>query len=475
MITVPPQSLLSLLVLVLGSVAPGAVAQDAFPFHEPEHLATVQRERERELLRCWVAATEEARTEAAETLSRGRNPMGPERMRISVRALSVAVRKLSGSAPEPSLYRYQELADAIDLRVVPGAFESRTEGLGEPITVHVTTLFEVTPPVGSVETILFWIGEDGREERARGEEIPGSAFVEGFEMYVRPPISGPGRWRLVAELRAESGVVRSPAVPVDCVVDLRERVERLGDSSPPFAAGLVARARSLLAFGARSSDAVPLDVLLDLAEGKGARSPLRPVDLGGTLRRVAELWEIVPPEGSKPAEVVLLLAERGEHPTDLLGEPLLGTWQRSRDAAKRRVLAVSLSPGLGPEAEEALRSVVEVLRERAGAETLILAVRGEGALLAPVLLREPRGPGDEARWGLGVDALVMSESTAAHHPPRLSLPIPVLQLAEDAPELAIEEGVNEAGCPWRRVSLPVPRVVSPLELPRRLDEWRQAE
>ena len=71
----------------------------------------------------------------------------------------------------------------------------------------------------------------------------------------------------------------------------------------------------------------------------------------------------------------------------------------------------------------------------------------------------------------GVDALVMAETSAARVPPRVPLSIPILQIADEAPELALEEGVSSSGAFWRRISLAVPRPVCHLELPGRIDAW----
>ncbi len=462
----PFRPLLAVLVGLLPQSVVGATPQDAFPLHEPEHLVAVQRDRERELQRRWSGAEAEPRAVAAGILRRSRDPQAPERQPLGYHPLAVAGRELTGTVREEKLYRWQKLADAVDLRVVPGAFEARSEGRGEAMTVHVSTLFDVLWLEGWVDVILFWIGEDGEEQRARGESIYSKSFERGFLMHIRPPVSEPGRWRLVAELRmrTEKGSVRSHAVPVDCVAKLRERSARLAELDTPLAARLRARLRPLFAFGARSHDALPLAHWFDLAEGEVGSSPLRPVCAG-------EVWEIVSPEGASPAEVVLILATPDEHPTDLLHEEVRKAWASSPNAARRLVVAASLSTA----APGDIVPLVSSLRSRPGIERLTLVVRGENALFVPgVLLAEERAAeeGEEpSEPAHGVDALVMAETSAARVPPRVPLSIPILQIEDEAPELALEEGVSSSGAFWRRVSLAVPRPICPLELPGRIDAW----
>lgn len=463
-----------LLAVLLGLVPPsvaGATLQDAFPLHEPEHLVAVQRGRERELQGRWSHAEAEPRAVAAGILRRGRDPQAPERQPLGYRPIAVAIRELTGTVTEKPLYRWQFLADAIDLRVAPGAFEARSEGRGESMTVHVSTLFDVLWLEGRVDLILFWIGEDGEELRARGEAILAGSFERGFPMYIRPPVSEPGRWRLVAELRTEKGSVRTHAVPVDCVAKLRERTARLAELDTPLAVRLIARLRPLFAFGARSGDALPLAHWFDLVEGEVGSSPLRPVSVAESLGHGGEVWEIVPPEGASPTEVVLILTTPDEHPTDLLHEEIRAAWASSPNAPRRWVVAASLSTAaLGD-----LVPLVSSLRARPGTERLTLVVRGENALFVPGLLLAAERAAEEEEESVkpvhGVDALVMAETSAARVPPRVPLSIPILQIADEAPELALEEGVSSSGAFWRRISLAVPRPVCHLELPGRIDAW----
>ena len=159
----------------------------------------VRRERI-ELVRArYAAAGEEERRAALHAFDGVRSAANPKGKELGLRELNAVLRALEPRA-DPALSAEQVLADALLLRVVPGAFESRSDGLGEATTVHLTRTMDVAVE-GDPILSLYWSGPNGEELRARREVIPQAIVKSGIvEMFIRPPKSAPGAWRLVCEV-----------------------------------------------------------------------------------------------------------------------------------------------------------------------------------------------------------------------------------------------------------------------------------
>jgi len=437
---------------------------EGYLVHRGAYLPTVRRERERALLAAYHTADAEGRAAAEAILRAGRDPRAPELQPPDLAVLASAMRALSAADREPELHTWQEFADSIDLRVAPGAFEARLEGRGEYTTVHFTNLWEVGI-AGDLEIVLWWIAGDGRELRARGEGFPARSLREGFEMYIRPPVSDAARWTLVAELHTPKGLVRTGGVPIDCVPRFAERIEALQAADSPFLAplkgSLAPRLRPLVVYGVRTADALPLFDWFVLGEGKAIDAPLRPVVLADFDDGLAEVWELTPAGEKPPTEAILILTSRGEHPTDLLAGASREVWTDFRDRTGRRVLVATLrKPStVGPEAA----LLFDHLRGALGIEHLVVVARGTNGLLLPPSLKL----GEDH----GVDALVLAATPAARVAPRKPLGIPVLQIDSDAAAAGRVAGTGPAGGEWLRVSLTEPALFTALKLPELIAEW----
>ena len=446
------------------SIAGGQVEGEGYLVHRGTHLSAVRSERERALLEAYHEADAEGRAAVDTILLEGRGPRARELEPPSLAVLASAAGALSGVPADPVLRTWQALADSIDLRVTPGAFEGREEGRGEYTTVHFSKLWEVGID-GELEIVLLWISGDGLEVQARRERVPEESLRDGFEMYIRPPVSGAARWQLVAELHTSAGVVRTVGVPVDCVPRLEERRAALqaADSTflPPLKKSLASRLRPLLVYGVRDNDALPLEDWFALGSGQTVDAPLRPLVLPEFGDGLVDVWELSPRSEKPSTEAVLILTSRDEHPTDLLVGASREVWSAFQDRTGRRVLAAALpNPStVGPGAS----LFFDHLRGALGIEHLVVIASWENGMLLPYSLKL----GEDH----GVDALVLAATPAARVAPRRPLGIPLLLVDSAAKEDGRARGEGPAGGPWTRVSLTQPALFSALKIPELVAEW----
>ncbi|MCB9913762.1 MAG: hypothetical protein H6828_01275 [Planctomycetes bacterium] len=315
---------LTTLVLALAAAAPAAQVGDGdalFVYHLAEHLEAVRAERVAELRAAYAEAAPERRSAAEAALLAGVDPGRPALRPPDFDALARARRALLGeAAPAPAL---DELAESLDLRVVPGCFAARAEGRGEATTVAVTQLWRA--PGRDADVTLWWTRGEERE-RARSEPVAAASFAAGFEMYVRPPVSTPGRWALVAELRAGDASAWSRPVAVECVDDLAAlRARVAADAS--LGAGAAGRAfatrfERLFALGVRSAAGVPSRQL------ESSRAAAR-----GRSRRMARRCSSSRTRRCAKRRGLLLAATPGQAAVELV-DP---AWSATGAATERRV------------------------------------------------------------------------------------------------------------------------------------------
>jgi hypothetical protein len=181
--------------------------------------SSLRGERIEQIRAGYLNASEERRAAALELFSGVRSAANPKGGSLGFKDLDALVEVLDPTVSE-LLTVAQGLARAIDLRVTPGAFESRVDGMGEAMTVHLTRRNAALPEGDSVVS-LYWVAPDGTESRARSEMIPAGAFAAGsFEMFIRPPASGPGSWELVCDVGLGEDAGRSRSVGVECLNEL---------------------------------------------------------------------------------------------------------------------------------------------------------------------------------------------------------------------------------------------------------------
>jgi hypothetical protein len=239
-VTLAPFLLVWLFPLV--PLVPGAQDDEPAKVTLARHDRCTMNERLLAFLDAWALADERARAGAAELLlaARPRGAAAAARPDLSLlvdfareSATGVAVAGPFDLTTEERRAQVQALADQIDLVVTPGAFGARDESAadkGEPTTVHVR-LFGSPRSHADVDLGLVWIGPDGRQVVARREPVSVSVLRDGVPMYVRPPASRPGPWRLVPELARKGAIARGVPVPVECVARVAARVAALEASA----------------------------------------------------------------------------------------------------------------------------------------------------------------------------------------------------------------------------------------------------
>ncbi len=413
------------------------------------HTRAASAERARLFMDAWLLADEPARAAARLELAASTPAGGPVSAPLSPRALSRAWRTLVDSGSAGRGGELEELALSLDLRVTSGFFESREEGPGEVTTVHVRRMWEAAAS-GEVVVSLHWLpppgaGEDAREVRARREPASPRAFeAAGFDMYVRPPASAPGRWQLVADLERGERRVRGVPVLVECLERAPEAIalarEALADEQQlfaPVAQGLLACALS----GARLPAGLPpslcRDILRDPLRGDHDAQP-RPVELAfeTSAGEARWLWSWWP---ARPARMaIVLLASEAELPEALFCGAMGARWTRLADQLGALLFATQLPPrGAGEAGAGALLARLLELAGLAGARLPLAVVAREHTLID---LASALQGSDE----LPFDALLAVWSMRGE--PRLSLGSrPCLIVARDGPA-QLERGAS--GASW---------------------------
>ena len=453
------------ILLALGALCvPGASAREGQVRDElieraEARAAALRLERERDLRRLYVAADAELRAQADALLRAGRDPRRSRRSPLPLATLAEARRLLAGHDPAGVDAPWRELVSALDLQVVPGVFAARSEGRGEAMTVQVDCIWRPgleREPEGGIEARLLWLSPEGEERLARREPVSVAALRAGFPMYVRPPESDAGAWRLVLELRTALATVRSLPVVVECVESLDRLAEGVADDADPVPSStreLSQRLRAARRFGLRAWNGLPVADWTATGEVPVRwHFSARAEEHGGTV------WGTSPP-GGKPSRVYLLLTTGREHPTDLLAGTVGEAWLRVAESQGARVLAARV-PLPGTAGFDFCR-FVQGVRDDAGTSSIVLVARGDAGRVLPGLL-----VADACR---AVEALVLAETPAARVSMPEELDLPVLRIVLGA-EADRSEGLD-SGARRARVERRAPAPVGQVGIPDAVAAW----
>jgi hypothetical protein len=386
---------------------------DAFPM-------SLRRER-MELVRArYAVAADQERRALLAVFDAVRSAANPDGAELGVGQLDAALRALGGQQ-ESALTREAILADALALRVVPGAFESRTEGLGEATTVSLTRTRDVLIS-GDPILSLFWIGPDGEEQRARREVIPRALVISGaVELFIRPPLSAPGTWQLVCEVGLGETARRGLAVDVDCVADLGARREALAARPRTERVGWTAeRALEELCLGGLRHPVLGARALLKLAEDREVGAVRAEVHGGAMECQIA-------PSGEASGTLVLV-GGSSFSPIELLCGAAGAAWRSYAEAEGLRVIALDLPLSAGGGRISLAERLAE-LREDRPEDALHLAAFGDAAGSIPSLrARHPELPLDSV-------ALVSDSLRRIGRDPRLDVNTILVECSGDPGEL----------------------------------------
>ncbi|MEO0651591.1 MAG: hypothetical protein AAFZ65_13025, partial [Planctomycetota bacterium] len=125
-------------------------------------------------------------------------------------------REISGTANPVA-----NAVDAIDLMVVPGAWDAGDEG-GPILQVRLSPLPGLVAPTAGTAR-LYWLDSDGDRTLARTVGFERGALVApGFDAYVRAPV-GAGIHRLQLELEVDGVTANGPPLELQAVRDLSAR------------------------------------------------------------------------------------------------------------------------------------------------------------------------------------------------------------------------------------------------------------
>jgi len=286
------------------------------------------RARREHFLAAWVAADDGRRALALRELERLATPGAPPLGATSAQALGRAWRALTraGEAPDGDLDALERLAESLDLRAVPGVFESGAQP--RPVTVHVLSP-ESARWGAPLELRLTWLAPPASglaPERARTTQAFPDAFTpEGFELYVRTPEQAvAGTWRLELELVDGERVAAVPALDVEALAPRGEPEDERGR----------ALERELEAWRRGGAPHTPGLLAADLFDERGGRFERLSVNTHDTW-----VWR---PDGELRGIAVLLSPQR-----DPAAAPLCGVRGEAWRAAARAAGLLLVPMGVG--------------------------------------------------------------------------------------------------------------------------------
>jgi hypothetical protein len=266
--------------------------------------------------------------------------------------------------------------------------------------------------------------------------VTAAAFERGFEMYIRPPMSAPGRWHLTVELEAAGETAPGIPIPVDCVADLASWRE-----PEDSAAGR--------AFAER------LDLLLELGLRRGSLATL--AEQHAILRGAPEAGVLL----MRRSATVLVASAPGRGAIESCFGPEGRAWRDLARNSNLRVFVASLPAG--EHAVAPWLSVIAELAEAGKGDEMILALRGELALLLPQAIE--RAP------AASVAALVLYSSPATFSSLAAPAPCPMLFVSG----ASAGSGYTKDGTPRTRISRSEADLLLPPEVPALLLDWWSRE
>ena len=429
----------------------------ACPQESPEELSLSLRRERLELVRArYQAADEERRQAALQVFKENRsaaNPGGKELDQSSLDLVLSALDPERGGAECPE----QTLASALYLRVVPGAFEARTEGLGEATSVHLVHRGDVAIE-GDQILSLYWLGPDGEQVRARREVMPQASFRAGsLEMFIRPPAAEAGAWQLVCEVGMDEHARRGLPVRVDCVSDLNERRRALAALPAGSMEGqtLGETLAALCDRGVRHP-VLGASALLTLAEG-GALGRLRAVTHRGRL----ELH--VSPEVDTTGSLVLV-GGSSFSPLELAAGAASTAWLSYAEGERLRVILLDLPFSARGDGLSLPMRISELREENPGGEFQLVAF-GDAAGFVPSM--RAKHPGLQLN---GV-TLVSDSLKRAVRDPRLDIRT---LLVECSGESAEPTWIREEGGRFGKALVREPFALSAALVPDLMIAWDKA-
>ena len=228
-----------------------------------DHRATLRAAWTVAFHEAWAVAAPDRRARVRELLAELRSPGAPAEVLPDLGTVEVARRILLGEDPDAYLSEAPHAVLAVqalslDLRVTPGLVRARNAGRAASLVVDVAPLFALRDRL-DVDVRLWWHGPAGERVLAREEPVGAASFdPEGFQMFVRAPLAGPGLWHLVPELVPDVSAapllrpVLGPACPVPLVADpagLAEEfalhADETGDGGPAAALDALVRGERL--------------------------------------------------------------------------------------------------------------------------------------------------------------------------------------------------------------------------------------
>lgn len=416
---------------------------------------SIRRER-LELARARYAdAGEDARRAALRAFEGIRSAANPEGGELDLKALELVLRALDPTVvDEPT--EEQALAGSLTLRVVPGAFESRSEGLGEATTVYLTRSGDVILG-GDPVLSLYWRGPKGEELRARREVIPRAVVASGaFEMFIRPPASPEGRWELMCEVGMDERAHRGLSVPVDCVDELGKRRRALAASPRQELSGWTPEEalEELCGSGVRHP-VLGAEALLRLAEEGIAGSARVEVHGGGFEYHIT-------PKGESVGTLVLLGGSTFS-PLELIAGAASGAWESFAQSERTHLIVLDL-PLVADSSRGSLPARIKELREERSEEEFHLAAFGDVAGFVPSMCAQ--------NPELDIDSVILVSDSVrrAGRDPRLEVRTLLVECSGDSPDR-----------PWSRsdefskVIIPEPFEFSGALVPELMIAWDRAK
>jgi len=414
----------------------------------------VRRERI-ELVRAgYAAAGEDERLAALHVFEGIRSAANPKGRELGIQELDAVLRALEPGT-DSALSPEQALADVLTLRVVPGAFESRSEGLGEATTVHLTRTMDVAVE-GDPILSLYWSGPNGEELRARREVIPQAIVKSGIvEMFIRPPKSAPGAWRLVCEVGMGEAARRGLPVAVDCVKELGARRKTIA-SSPKRSLPVWSPEKAieeLCDYGIRHP-VLGARALFALVE-EGVVGETRAEVHGGSLE-----YHLTP--ASEAVGTLVLVGGSTFGSLELVAGASSGSWRAFAETERLRVILLDLPLAAG-EGLSSLAMRLTQLREERPEDEFHLAAFGDAAGFVPSMrARHPGLPLDSV-------TLVSDSVRRTGRDPRLDVRTMLVECSGDSPD---RSWANEDD--FGEVLIREPFVLSGALVPELMIAWNRA-
>ncbi len=444
---------------------PAAALQlGTFEAHRPEHVRLLHAEREARLREDWVRVGDARRRLALDLIHARRRPGEPAGARVSFETLADVACILDGGDPEAAHRPWSErMVRSLDLRVVPGVFAARDEGRGESMVVRVESLYALPAPEGIEELpiVLTWLGPAGEELQARAEPVPTTCLTRtGFEMFVRPPVSEPGRWHLVAEVGHGAARRRGVEVAVDCVGDLGARARRLqleSQRAPSvLRSELWAAVGQLREHGLRRLATLFLGHWFDFSEERPPATltaPVVPSSLGSAALAQGPVFWTLPNDGPFERALVIVCGT-AEHPSEVLSGAVGEGWRRLSVARATRVLVCAPSPGVPARLMERCASLAS---ERGWSEVHLMARGDQGTALLAEVQRRDSPP---------IAGLILCATPGAGPRDGAGLAVPLLTIDALAAQETSAEGEG-----WSRIGCREPGFLLDLRVPSLVAAW----